>query len=359
MKVEWLISGSAPVWVEQNYQDGGYVYDTHARNIIKDLHDVQVLYLSRGKSRSRLRRIAQLAGYILKAGNTSFKGEVVVRDMYSTAFAPFDRDRKHLVIFHHLDTSGFDNRIFNGYFTRKFYKKIALADTVIVVSEYWKNLLQEAGCSNVVVIYNSFDLAMFDFSREELVSFRQRHGLMDDKPLVYLGNARPGKGYLESYHALRDLDVTFVATGKGGTDLPIHQLYLPYRDYLRLLKASTLVLTMSQFNEGWCRTAHEAMLCGTPVVGSGKGGMRELLDKGGQLICDDFEKLGPLVADLLNDRQKLADMAVSGREYAGQFTLDYFRKSWVDLFSSLETSVPDTRRGPGNAGTGGDRRHGR
>jgi glycosyltransferase involved in cell wall biosynthesis len=338
MNIEWLISASAPEWVEQNYQDGGYVYDTFARNALKDLHNVQVIYLSRGRSKSKARRIVQLIGYLLKAKNTTFKAEVVVRDMYSTAFAPFDRGRKHVVIFHHLDISGFNNQIFNNFFIRRFYKKVALADLVVVVSEFWKKILQEAGCSNVVVIYNSFDLTLFDFSREELWDFRQRQGIADDKPLVYLGNARPGKGYLESYNALKDLDVTFVATGRNRIDLPIRQLYLPYRDYLKLLKASTLVLTMSQFNEGWCRTAHEAMLCGTPVVGSGKGGMRELLDKGGQLICDDFEKLGPLVSDLLGDGRKLADMAVKGKEYASRFTLDYFKKSWIDLFSSLETN---------------------
>ena len=41
----------------------------------------------------------------------------------------------------------------------------------------------------------------------------------------------------------------------------------------------------------WNRTAHEAMLVGTPVIGSGRAGMRELLEAGGQLICERFEDL--------------------------------------------------------------------
>ncbi len=62
-------------------------------------------------------------------------------------------------------------------------------------------------------------------------------------------------------------------------------------------------------------TALKAMLCGTPVVGSGRGGMRELPQKGGQIICRDFGELGPLAADLLNDKKRLVCMAVKSKEY--------------------------------------------
>ena len=64
-----------------------------------------------------------------------------------------------------------------------------------------------------------------------------------------------------------------------------------FGDYLKLLKASWVVLTMSKFKEGWCRTAHEAMLLKTPVIGSGTGGMRELLENGKQIVCPEFDNL--------------------------------------------------------------------
>ena len=63
-------------------------------------------------------------------------------------------------------------------------------------------------------------------------------------------------------------------------NIPVVNLSLNYKEYLCLLKASSVVVTMSKFKEGWCLTAHEAMLCKTPVIGSGKGGMRELLEGG-------------------------------------------------------------------------------
>jgi len=264
-----------------------------------------------------------------------FQGEIVFRDLYSTVFAPFDKGRKHVVILHHIDTSGFDNRAFYGVFTKRLFRKIVLADAVVVVSDYWKDILEKAGCRNVIIIRNSFDLSQFEFGRQELADFRRKLGLPYERPIIYLGNARPEKGYLESYEALRDLDAVFVTTGKKNIDLPIVHKYLSYVDYLRLLKVSSLVITMSKFNEGWCRTAHEAMLCGTPVIGSGRGGMGELLKKGEQIICCDFGELGPLAADLLKDKKRLAYMAVKGKEYASQFTLGRFGQSWIDLVASL------------------------
>jgi len=335
MKIEWLISGSSPQWVEQNYENGGYVYDTYARKILRDSHDVTVTYNCRGKSNSKARRILQLSRYLLQMRSIRFKGEIVFRDLFSTVFAPFDKDRKHVVILHHLDTSGFDNRAFYNVLTKRFFKKILLADAVVVVSEYWKNILKKLGCSKIIVIHNSFDLTQFEFSQQELADFHRNLDISDDRPIIYLGNSRPEKGYQESYEALKNIDAVFVTTGKNKISLPILHKYLSYRDYIRLLKISSLVITMSKFNEGWCRTAHEAMLCGTPVVGSGRGGMRELLEKGEQIICCDFSELGPLAADLLKDKKRLAYLAVKGKEYASQFTLDYFKRSWIDLISSL------------------------
>lgn len=335
MKIEWLISGSAPQWVEQNYENGGYVYDTYARKILRESHDVTVNYNCRGSSNSKVRRLLQLSRYLLQMRSIRFKGEIVFRGLFSTVFAPFDRDRKHVVILHHLDTSGFDNRAFYNVFTKRFFKKILLADAVVVVSEYWKNILEKLGCSKIIVIHNSFDLTQFEFSQQELADFRRNLGIYDDRPIIYLGNARPEKGYRESYEALKNIDAVFVTTGKNKVNLPILHKYLSYRDYIRLLKISSLVITMSKFNEGWCRTAHEAMLCGTPVVGSGKGGMGELLEKGGQTVCGDFGELSTLVADLLNDRQKLACMSLVGKKYASQFTIDRFGQNWIDLVASL------------------------
>ena len=88
---------------------------------------------------------------------------------------------------------------------------------------------------------------------------------------------------------------------------------------------------MSKFKEGWNRTTHEAMLCKTPVIGSGLGGMRELLEGGSQAICEDFNDLKEQVSYALDH----PEMGEKGFEFAGQFTVEKFNAEWVRLIESV------------------------
>jgi len=264
-----------------------------------------------------------------------FAGEIVIRDAYSTVFAPFDRNRKNIVIMHHLDLPEDKKQMFFNVFKRRFYQKARTADKIVVVSEFWREILEKEGCSNVEIIYNSFDLGSFNFNNKEIQDLRLKLSIPQGKPIIYLGVARPEKGYAESYEQLRGIDAIFITTGTGRIDLPIIHKYLAYGDYLKMLKLSTLAVLMSKFKEGWCRNAHEAMLCGTPVIGSGKGGMKELLTKGGQIICDDFSNLQLIVSEFLRDEQRRAVLSRSGQKYASQFSLEYFKEKWLKLIESI------------------------
>ena len=104
---------------------------------------------------------------------------------------------------------------------------------------------------------------------------------------------------------------------------------------LLLLAACDVVLTMSTFSEGWNRTAHEAMMSSTPVVGSGTAGMGELLRGGGQLICGDFAELRKYVQMALDQGQELGRR---GRRYAEQLTLDRFRREWLAIVDRTATT---------------------
>lgn len=105
-------------------------------------------------------------------------------------------------------------------------------------------------------------------------------------------------------------------------ELPIPNLMLPFEEYRLLLAASDIVITMSLFKEGWNRVAHEAVLCGTPVIGSGKGGMEELLVMSGQTICTSFEDLPHHVNRLLKNR------SIPDSHSLMKFDLRYFKKCW-------------------------------
>lgn len=337
MKIEWLISGTVPEWIEDNYQNGGYVYDTYVRKILRKKHDVKITFLFRGNSSNFIIKIIKFIRYIFRSRFVQLQGEIVVRDIFSTVFSPFNKKRKHVIILHHLDISNFQPKWFFHYFEKSFFKRIKFADIVITVSDHWRQRLIDAGCKNVITIYNSFDLAQFEFKDQDLELFRKSLGFSPDKPLIYLGNARPEKGFQEVADILHGINAELVVTGKGEIKGNLRLLFLPYNDYLKLLKISSLVITMSRFSEGWNRVAHEAMLCGTPVIGSGRGGMKELLERGRQLICPDIAELKDMIVSLLNDEVKMKQMSIAGRSFAKQFDLAYFEKSWNNAIDSLKS----------------------
>jgi len=96
-----------------------------------------------------------------------------------------------------------------------------------------------------------------------------------------------------------------------------------------------MVIAMSKFKEGWCRTAHEAMLLKTPVIGSGLGGMQELLIGGKQIVCKDFKDLKTKVQDLLGNPRLREKMGQDGYNFAKEFTLERFEREWLNLIEEI------------------------
>jgi glycosyltransferase involved in cell wall biosynthesis len=207
-----------------------------------------------------------------------------------------------------------------------FYHHLKKVDAIITISKYWQNHFLERGYPKVDLIYNAFDTDQFHFEAEEICEFKKKFGL-EGKPIIYLGNCQRIKGVLEVYEHLKGLEAHLVTSGRREVDLPALNLNLDYRDYLLLLRSSSLVITMSKFKEGWNRTAHEAMLCKTPVIGSGLGGMRELLEGGRQIICEEDANLKEKVYYAL-DHPELGEI---GYEFAKAFTVKKFNDEWLNL----------------------------
>ena len=244
---------------------------------------------------------------------------------------------KNITIVHHIDNSytPFLAKITSFFLEKIIFSKLNKFDAIAVVSKYWKEYFRKRGYENVHVIYNAFDFNNFNFSLDEVEEFKRRYNLTQ-KPIIYIGNCQKGKGVIESYQALKDLDVYLVTSGIPQIKPPSINLILENREYLKLLKASSLVVTMSKFKEGWCRTAHEAMLCKTPVIGSGLGGMKELLEGGKQIACPDFNSLREKVEYLLNNPEIRKKMGEDAFNFAKNFTSEKFKKDWIDLMKKLQ-----------------------
>jgi len=200
---------------------------------------------------------------------------------------------------------------------------------VVAVSQFWKDWLSEMGCSNVKVIYNSFELADFEISENLRHEFRLKHDLPADRPLIYIGNSTLRKGVEEAFQSLKSENYTLVMTGRTNSlNLPVRHFDLAREDYLILLSACDVVVAMSKMSEGWNRVAHEAMLCKTPVIGSGSGGMRELLDLGKQVMLHDCIMLPQTIREILPHKNELG---FQGFQNLKKFDLSYFKDSWVQL----------------------------
>jgi len=264
-------------------------------------------------------------------------GDVLIEESFDTLIFPIPRRHdKKVAIIHHIDNSASPVllKILLVFAERIFYKNIKKFDLVVTVSEYWRQYFLSIGCKNVVKIYNSFDLESFNITDSDVDAFRNKFNLIGKK-IVYIGNCQKAKGVVESYQSLKDLDIFLVTSGERKVNIGAINLNLSYHDYLCLLKASSIVVTMSKFKEGWCRTAHEAMLLRKPVIGSGVGGMKELLESGKQIVCADFNELSNKVEYLLNNPAAMEKMGHDGYEYARNFTQEKFDKEWLNLFKNL------------------------
>jgi glycosyltransferase involved in cell wall biosynthesis len=273
----------------------------------------------------RLRRMVQIA----KVKKTK---DVWIRDFYPVVGMSFRRNPgKNIGLFHHMQTEGEESDALGRLFGRLFLYSIRKCDRVVTVGEYWKNYLQGHGARSVRVIQNAMEPERFKFELEEIEEFRNRYSLTNSN-VIYIGNCRRQKGVVEVHEVLKDRGYTLVTSGEPDVDLPCLNLNLSYREYLLLLKISSVVVTMSKFREGWCRNAHEAMLCKTPVVGSGAGGMAELLEGGKQLMCQDIYELPRLVEKAEKERKRMGE---EGYQFASRFTLERFEREWLDLVDEV------------------------
>jgi len=326
-------------WLEISKRKyGGVVYNEEARHALKKSFDLETIFFEPKIFKNlKYLRIPESLFYLcfLKG-----KKDFWIRDFYSTLTMPFDRTSgKNIVAVHHDDFSGFPiiARPIFKIAQQIFYRNLKKVDAIVAVSEYWRKYFLEKGYKNVYKIYNAFDSAEFDISATEVEDFKKRYNLTQ-KPIVYLGNCQRAKGVVDAYNELKGLDVYLVTSGRPMVKISAINLNLDYRDYLRLLKASSVVLTMSKFKEGWCRTAHEAMLCKTPVIGSGLGGMSELLEGGKQIICPDIKSLKDKVIFLLNNTEARKKMGEEGYNFAKDFTKEKFQEDWINLINKISNN---------------------
>jgi glycosyltransferase involved in cell wall biosynthesis len=243
---------------------------------------------------------------------------------------------RQIVLIHHLDHSEVPHTGVSSRLERLFAKALHRAHRLVVVSPFWEEWFSARFSDLAIsVVHNGFDVDQYAISPEKTSRFREQFGF-DDRPVVYLGNCQRAKGVVEAYEALRDSPYQLVTSGRRDVELPCRHLDISFADYRKLLAASDVVLAVSRFLEGWNRTAHEALLAGTPVVGLPAGGLGDLLEGAGQVVIASPTDLPEAIPEAI---ERSAELVTTGRNFAREFTLDRFAGSWQHVIAEESGSA--------------------
>lgn len=299
---------------------GGRVYENQAIDLLRDEFLFRRIFLIRYKL--KILNVPWMM-YLYIKYRFFYRGTLLLSNQ-TTWLA--GKNSHNIAVIHHIDSSHSNgiSTLYQRFCDKALFRNKENFAKIVTVAKCWKKQLESTGFRNVSVIYNSFNIELYKFTEEEKKRFRNKYGFMD-KPLIYLGNCQKKKGVVEAYDSLKEIDAYFVTTGNRDVELPIPNLNLSFEEYRLLLASSDVVITMSLFKEGWNRVAHEATLCGTPVIGSGMGGMEELLLMSGQTICKSFNDLPHMVEEIIKTH------AVPNVQNLKRYDLQYFKNCWETI----------------------------
>lgn len=258
------------------------------------------------------------------------KGDLLITD--STQFfcgLNIDRFARRILVVYHVDSRDTPLRFVQHRVDARTLRHLDRFDRVVVIAEFWRKMLAERmPAEKIRLIHCGYDTeASVRCAAKDGHAARKELGLPLDKIVVFAGQACVSKGFTTVLKRLpRDRFHVFT-TGRKDFDAGQDHRELPEEQYLKLLSVADVAAFLPRFNEGWTRAAHDALLCGVPVVGFDRG-LGDLLRGAGQIVCENEEAFPACVEDALTRRKELAR---AGRAFAESFTVDRFAEEWRAL----------------------------
>lgn len=311
---------------------GGDLYEDDVEKAIKAHYQVQS-FLPVPPIHNKILALPKYFHNLKNIGKSQKSVDLIIRSMNHAFFV--NKPPKQLVIAYHYDTH-FSSPLVRAHHylsLKSLVGNMKQIDKLVVISKFWADYFIKLGFSpkQIELIYCGFVMEDYQVSDEEVFNFKNKYKIGEQK-IIYLGNALRKKGAYEAYLAIKDSPFQLYTSGSNSDlHLPVRNLNLNFREYLCLLKIASVVITNSKFKEGWNRVAHEAMLMGTPVIGSGQGGMRELLQGGKQVVCENEVEIKESIKHLIAN----PEIGQLGKDYAKTFTIEKFNQSWLELIQSL------------------------
>ena len=208
------------------------------------------------------------------------------------------------------------------------------SDGVLTMSHQSERELIDLGVKpdQITVFTYWVNEALFSLkSGSEKIKLRQSRGFATyDLVVLFVGRLIQEKGILELLEAAARLppNILLVIAGDGplsrNVELCTHDHSnvrfvgkLAQKDVSDLLNAVDYLIVPSVHDEGFPRVIVEALLSGTPVIGSNRGGIKEALNSDiGVLIDITPENIIRVLKSLSKDPKRRLDMAKNTTKYA-------------------------------------------
>lgn len=314
-----------------NRHDGAADYDLHIDKTFDEKSE-NILYKVEEAIDYNKKLPRKLALFIFwfRAQYKLFFGKIDVAIVSPAMLLIYPKRVSVIVIFHHYDPSVFKGiRLIYVKFSQwLFILQKSRVNMLVTPAKYWKQYFLDKGFKNIRIIRHGFDIDTMDQSiRNNDKNFVLNKFNLTSKKYLHLGSYGPAKGQKIVIKNLSNIKIPMIATGSKKIQLlddlkEITFINATYAEYNILLKNALAVICMSEFKEGWCRVLHEAAIHGTSILGSGLGGMSEVLQIGG------FTSSSPssLSTDL-NNRVKHSLSENQINSYRA-FSLERFRNEW-------------------------------
>ncbi len=322
------------VWFSKCFMTGGYIYHRMVYDVLKEKgfqvaeKKAHTPYLGKGFT-----YVNALFTYFLK---TSKEVDIDIMDYRAATWCSKRHRGKRVIIMFHFDLEENRKKRKQQFFFNRFLRN-AKGAKIVVNAQYWKDYLENLGLDNIEVIYCAYDVEHYKpyLSKK---AFLKKHGL-PDKPIIYLGkNSRPKTW--NAYQMVKSLekDYLIITTGPRKDFPGPHHLDLDFEDYCSLLYCCGVTLLLPQFSEGWSRIAHESLICGSPVIGNGKGGMRELLEKTNQPVLEEQqpEAIIALIKQIIASGKRIDK---KDSLHARTFDMAYFGQKWEKVISEISAGM--------------------
>mgnify|MGYP001294705371 CR=1 FL=1 len=172
-----------------------------------------------------------------------------------------------------------------------FAKNLARIDSIVVATDYLKRSLSQEYGKNAEVLANAVAIELY--TREQ----------SSERKFITMIHPYPHKGiefFLELVAALSDRPFLVMA-GTGQEYRAIKERLLSFpnltlspftKQMAKIYSASRIVLVPSLWEEGFSRVIIEAFASGTPVIHSGRGGMRQTGGDAALVVPIEYDQHG-------------------------------------------------------------------